>query len=78
MLAPLSVRLLEKDVVLTVEPDALELLAERGFDPVMGARPLRRVIQSEIEDKLAEKMLSGEITERAVVGISDGNIVVGC
>lgn len=40
---------------------AKELLAERGFDPVLGARPLRRAIQREIEDQLSEKILYGEL-----------------
>ena len=40
---------------------AKDLLATRGFDPVLGARPLRRTIQREIEDVLAEKMLFGEV-----------------
>ena len=40
---------------------AKSLLAKRGFDPVLGARPLRRTIQREIEDQLSEKILFGEI-----------------
>jgi ATP-dependent Clp protease ATP-binding subunit ClpC len=43
------------------------LLAKRGFDPVLGARPLRRTIQREIEDQLSEKILFGEITAGQVV-----------
>jgi ATP-dependent Clp protease ATP-binding subunit ClpC len=77
MLAPLAARLLERDITLEVTPGALDLLSERGFDPVMGARPLRRAIQSEVEDKLAEKMLSGEISGKAIVDVKDGNIFIG-
>ena len=43
------------------------LLAERGFDPVLGARPLRRTVQREIEDVLAEKMLYGEVGPGQIV-----------
>jgi ATP-dependent Clp protease ATP-binding subunit ClpC len=48
---------------MTIEltPSAKELLAERGYDPVLGARPLRRAIQREIEDVLSEKILFGDI-----------------
>jgi ATP-dependent Clp protease ATP-binding subunit ClpC len=77
MLTPLTLRMSEKGVVLSVEPSALELLAAQGFDPVMGARPLRRAIQSEIEDKLAEKLLSGEISKSASVSADGENIIIG-
>ena len=46
---------------------AKDLLATRGFDPVLGARPLRRTIQREIEDVLAEKMLYGEVGPGQIV-----------
>ena len=46
---------------------AKNLLAERGFDPVLGARPLRRTIQREIEDVLSEKMLYGEVGPGQIV-----------
>ena len=46
---------------------AKNLLAERGFDPVLGARPLRRTIQREIEDVLSEKMLFGEVGPGQIV-----------
>jgi ATP-dependent Clp protease ATP-binding subunit ClpC len=46
---------------------AKELLAERGFDPVLGARPLRRTIQREIEDQLSEKILYGELSAGQIV-----------
>ncbi|MDR0293731.1 MAG: ATP-dependent Clp protease ATP-binding subunit, partial [Oscillospiraceae bacterium] len=77
MLEPLIKRMEGMGVALTAAPEALDLLAERGFDPVMGARPLRRAIQSEVEDALAEKMLAGEIKGGAVIGAEDGHIVIG-
>jgi ATP-dependent Clp protease ATP-binding subunit ClpC len=52
---------------LEVTPAAKKLLAARGFDPVLGARPLRRTIQREIEDTLSEKILYGEITSGQII-----------
>lgn len=52
-------------IELTVAAKAL--LAERGYDPVLGARPLRRTIQREIEDPLSEKMLFGELVPGSIV-----------
>ena len=48
-------------------PAAKQLLAEKGYDPVLGARPLRRTIQREIEDALSEKILFGELTPGQIV-----------
>ena len=61
MIAGVELRLKDRDMVLELTQPAKNLLAERGFDPVLGARPLRRTIQREIEDVMAEKMLFGEI-----------------
>ncbi|QPE04427.1 AAA family ATPase [Microbacterium schleiferi] len=60
-------RLHERRLTLAVTPDARGWLAERGYDPVFGARPLRRLIQSEIQDRLAMALLSG--------GVRDGDLV---
>jgi ATP-dependent Clp protease ATP-binding subunit ClpA len=66
------------DMGITVETDdsAIDVLADKGFDPVYGARPLRRTIQTAVEDAAAEKMLSGEIKEGDTVEIqgTDGKI----
>jgi len=59
----LADRLASRRLTLVVSPDAREWLAVTGFDPVYGARPLRRLIQSAIGDKLARALLSGEITD---------------
>jgi len=56
-----------KDMELEVTEPAKKLLAKRGFDPVLGARPLRRTIQREIEDQLSEKILFGEIQPGQIV-----------
>ena len=59
----LAVRLAARRLLLTVSPAAREWLALTGFDPVFGARPLRRLVQSAIGDKLARALLSGSITD---------------
>ncbi|MBA8816951.1 ATP-dependent Clp protease ATP-binding subunit ClpB [Microbacterium halimionae] len=63
----LQQRLTERRLTLAVTPDARTWLAERGYDPIYGARPLRRLIQSEIQDRLAMAILSG--------GVRDGDVV---
>ena len=62
MLGVLQKRVADMNIGLTFDDSAVEHIADAGFDPVYGARPLRRAIQSQIEDKLSEKMLDGEIT----------------
>ncbi len=57
------------DFGMEVSDEALELLAEAGFDPVYGARPLKRAIQNEIENPLAQKILSGELKPGKTVRI---------
>ena len=52
-------RLVEKDMRLTVDDQAFDLLIDAGFDPVYGARPLKRAIQQQVENNLAQKILSG-------------------
>ena len=67
MIAGVELRLKDRDMQLELTQTAKNLLAERGFDPVLGARPLRRTIQREIEDVMAEKMLFGEIGPGQIV-----------
>jgi ATP-dependent Clp protease ATP-binding subunit ClpC len=67
MINMLDERLKDRDISLDLTQSARELLAERGYDSSMGARPLRRTIQREIEDPLSEKMLFGEITPGSIV-----------
>jgi ATP-dependent Clp protease ATP-binding subunit ClpC len=62
-LEKVAVRLQEHELVLESTPAALELLAELGYDPDMGARPLRRVIQQRVEDPLSDSLLSGEFVD---------------
>jgi ATP-dependent Clp protease ATP-binding subunit ClpC len=61
MITRVEAQLANKDMALELTPAAKGLLARRGFDPVLGARPLRRTIQREIEDKLSEQILFGEV-----------------
>ena len=67
MLVRVDEQLKNKDMGLEVTADARALLAKRGFDPVLGARPLRRTIQREIEDALSERILYGELTPGQIV-----------
>ncbi len=67
MIAFVETRLKDRDMSLELTQAAKNLLAERGFDPVLGARPLRRTVQREIEDVLAEKMLYGEVGPGQIV-----------
>ena len=62
MLKTLKNRVHDMGIELSIDDSAIEKIADEGFDPVYGARPLRRAIQSEIEDKLSEEMLDGRIT----------------
>ncbi len=61
MVARVCGQLKEKGMTLSLTENARTFLAKKGFDPVLGARPLRRTIQREIEDTLSEKILFGEI-----------------
>jgi len=67
MIAKLDVRLKDKDMGMELTPAAKALLAKKGYDPVLGARPLRRTIQREIEDMLSEKILYGELRAGEIV-----------
>ncbi|MCT2992182.1 ATP-dependent chaperone ClpB [Propionibacterium freudenreichii] len=66
-LRKINARLAERRIVIDVTDRGKEWLARNGFDPVYGARPLRRLVQSTIEDQLATKLLAGEIIDGAVV-----------
>ena len=56
-------RLFDRHMSLDLTDEAKDLLAQKGFDPLLGARPLRRVIQRDIEDAISEKILMGELTD---------------
>ncbi|HQD23210.1 MAG TPA: ATP-dependent Clp protease ATP-binding subunit, partial [Arachnia sp.] len=67
MVAQIEGRLKDKDMGIELTPAAKTLIAKRGFDPVLGARPLRRALQRDIEDILAEKILFGELSAGQIV-----------
>ena len=67
MIAKVDERMKDKDMGLELTTEAKALLAERGYDPVLGARPLRRTIQREIEDALSEKILFGDLKPAEIV-----------
>jgi len=71
-------RLVEHEIKLTATPAALELLAEQGYDPDMGARPLRRVIQQKVEDPLSDALLSGDFQDRdaILVDVAEESVVL--
>ncbi len=72
-------RLIDHDIVLTASPEALSLLGAEGYDPEMGARPLRRVIQLKVEDALSDSLLSGGFVDgdHILVDVSpDGAIIL--
>jgi ATP-dependent Clp protease ATP-binding subunit ClpC len=77
-LAKVAERLVEHQITLTASPEALEMLAELGYDPDMGARPLKRVIQQKVEDVLSDALLSGTFHdgEPILVTVKDGEIVM--
>src|SRR5690348_11934796 len=67
MIARLEERLKDRDMGIELTQTAKALLAERGYDPVLGARPLRRTIQREIEDQLSEKILFGDVKAGQII-----------
>jgi ATP-dependent Clp protease ATP-binding subunit ClpB len=66
-LARLNKRLIDRRITVEATPAAKEWLALTGFDPVFGARPLRRLIQTTMEDQLAQRVLAGQVHEGETV-----------
>lgn len=71
-LARLTKRLAGRNVTLTLDADARQWLADEGYDPVFGARPLKRVIQRALQDRLAEMILGGEVHDGDSISVSAG------
>ncbi|MGM0544952.1 MAG: hypothetical protein ACQERP_13925, partial [Pseudomonadota bacterium] len=73
----LKARLAEHDLGLEVSDDAMAQLAVVGFDPVFGARPLKRAIQSRIENPLAQDLLAGKFAPGSIIRVSaeEGKLV---
>ena len=72
LVARVAERLAERKIGLELTQEAKEWLAERGYDPIFGARPLRRVIQRELETPLSKKILAGEVKEGDTVVVKVG------
>jgi ATP-dependent Clp protease ATP-binding subunit ClpB len=74
----LSRRLADRRIELSLSDDALDLLAERGYDPVYGARPLKRVIQKDLADPIATALLEGRFGDGDTIKVSveNGNLVL--
>jgi ATP-dependent Clp protease ATP-binding subunit ClpA len=72
----LEAQLIERRVAITLEADARAWLAQKGYDPIYGARPLARVIQTEVRDRLTDEILFGELEHGGTVriGINDGRL----
>ncbi len=62
----------DRKITVTLEPSAREWLADKGWDPAYGARPLKRVIQKSVQDPLAEMILAGTVKDGETVEISAG------
>ena len=77
MLNNVAKLLKEQGIKLTVDENAKDLVAKKGTDKTFGARPLKRAIQTMVEDKIAEAMLDGKIKKEAKVTAKDDEIVVG-
>ncbi|MNU67647.1 Chaperone protein ClpB [compost metagenome] len=71
-LARLEKLMADRRLTLALDDSALNWLADKGYDPVYGARPLKRVIQKELVDPMAKKLLAGEIEDGSVVAVSAG------
>ena len=78
MLAEVASNLIEKGIDMEVTQEAKNWLAEQGYDPTFGARPLRRIIQDNIEDKLSDAVLGGVLkpADTAFIDLDDGDIVI--
>ena len=63
----------DRKILLDLDEDALAWVAKQGYDPAYGARPLKRVIQKELQDPLAERILMGEVRDGSTVGITAGS-----
>ena len=68
-LAQLRARLSERDIDLELSEEALDYLAQQGYDPAYGARPLKRLIQKELQDRIALSLLRGDVSDGDTVRV---------
>ena len=78
MLDDVRARLAERQIKLEISEDARRLVAQQGFDPIYGARPLRRFIAREVETRIGRALLAGDVLDGAVIrtGYMDGGLTV--
>jgi ATP-dependent Clp protease ATP-binding subunit ClpB len=77
LLKQLEERLKERNITLEVTPEALNVAAKNGYDPVYGARPLKRYLQKRLETRIARLIISGEAAEGSVIRVEkQGNDLV--
>jgi len=78
MIEDLRERLTERNITLMLEPEALSLIAAEGFDPVFGARPLKRYLQRELETRLSRALIAGTIEDgsEVKVGVKDAQLIL--
>jgi ATP-dependent Clp protease ATP-binding subunit ClpB len=78
-LARLASRLIPRNITLELDQPAKTWLADEGYDPVFGARPLKRVLQRALQDPLAEMLLAGDLLEGDRIAVSAGpdGLVIG-
>src|SRR5690606_26851835 len=73
MLQATAVRLAEREITIDVTDAAVEWLGEHGYEPEFGARPLRRLIQREVDDRIADLLVSGELVDGGAVRVDAGD-----
>ena len=78
LLAQLNQRMADRQIKIEFDSEAGKWIAERGYDPVYGARPLKRFLQKQVETRLARGILSGEVAEQSTVrfGLKDNVLVM--
>ena len=72
-LARLAALLADRKITIDLEPEARDWLAEKGYDPAYGARPLKRVIQKHVQDPMAERILAGDVRDGTTVTVTAGS-----
>ena len=77
LLERLKARLAERRIDLAMTPAALDLIARSGYDPVYGARPLKRFLQREVETRLARELIAGDVPDGSTVTVdAEGKSIV--
>jgi len=75
MVGKVASRLEPKGIFFRAEPEAIQALAQKGFDPKFGARPLRRVVQDEVDTAIADALLQGKVQRRDTIVLEPGGSI---